>query len=736
MLDAALHALTLILDPLRLGIMLGGVLLGLALGVVPGLGGIVGLALLIPFTYHLDGYTAFALLLGMAAVTTVSDFIPAVLFGVPGTVGAAATVLDGHPLAKQGQARRAFGAGYASSLAGGIFGALLLALAIPVLRLIVLYIGSAELLAMCIFGLSMVATLSGKAPMKGLAVASFGLMLSLIGSDPQTGTLRWTFGTLYLWDHLPIVPVTLGIFALPELADMAIERTGIARTAPQPGMRASTQWDGVMDAARHWWLILRCSGLGALLGAVPGIGSAVIDWMAYGHAIRTEKNAENFGKGDIRGVIASESSNNAKEGGHLIPTVAFGMPAGASMALLLSAFIMHGFTPGPEMLTKHLDVTYTIIWTLTISHIMGAVICLSSSSVFSRLATVRVGILIPLVIAIVYLGAFNASQSWGDLCSLVLFGAVGWIMKRLNWPRPPLILGLVLGSIFERYYFISHEIYGIGLFARPVVIVILLAALWVVLGPTIKGLRKTMRARSQASSRGTAAPAMKLRLRGFDWQIVFTLILTAIVIVAMTVARDWAFAASLMPMTCACAALVFCCIVLIEQMFTREAVSADTKTSASFDTSASMGELALAGAGAPFDAPQTNGDTGINAIAKTNANATANASIGAHGDPSLHDGLASSLDTRTIYVRGVRFFAWIAGALGTAAVIGLLPALLIFMLLVARFEFGERWRTSAVLSIAMTIALWLVFGRIFATPWPQSLIGDWLPALRQFGGLV
>ncbi|WP_321797962.1 tripartite tricarboxylate transporter permease [Caballeronia sp. J97] len=735
MLDAALHALTLILDPLRLGIMLGGVLLGLALGVVPGLGGIVGLALLIPFTYHLDGYTAFALLLGMAAVTTVSDFIPAVLFGVPGTVGAAATVLDGHPLAKQGHARRAFGAGYAASLAGGIFGALLLALAIPVLRLIVLYIGSAELLAMCIFGLSMVATLSGKAPMKGLAVASFGLMLSLIGSDPQTGTLRWTFGTLYLWDHLPIVPVTLGIFALPELADMAIERTGIARERPHSGVRASTQWDGVMDAARHWWLILRCSGLGALLGAVPGIGSAVIDWMAYGHAIRTEKNAENFGKGDIRGVIASESSNNAKEGGHLIPTVAFGMPAGASMALLLSAFIMHGFTPGPEMLTKHLDVTYTIIWTLTISHIMGAVICLSGSSMFSRLATVRVGILIPLVIAIVYLGAFNASQSWGDLCSLVLFGVAGWIMKRLNWPRPPLILGLVLGSIFERYYFISHEIYGIGLFARPVVIVILLAALWVVLGPTIKGLRQTLRARTQSPSL-VAGPSFKLRLRGFDWQIVFTLVLTALVIVAMTVARDWAFAARLMPMTSACAALVFCCIVLIEQLFTRDGVATETAAPPSFEASAPMGEFAMAGAGAHFSEPSVNADAQSNVIAKADATATAGASFGAHGDPSLHDSLASSLDTRTIYVRGVRFFGWVAGALATAAVIGLLPALLIFMLLVARFEFGERWRTSAILSIAMSIALWLVFGRIFSTPWPQSLIGDWLPALRQLGGLV
>lgn len=410
MLEAAAHALALILDPVRLLIMLGGVLIGLVLGVIPGLGGIVGLALLIPFTYHLDGYSAFALLLGMAAVTTVSDFIPAVLFGVPGTVGAAATVLDGHPLAKQGQAARAFGAGYAASLTGGLFGAFLLGIAIPVLRPMVLYLGSAELLSFCIFGLSMVAVLSGDAPLKGLTAATAGLMLAMIGSDPETGTLRWTFDSLYLWDHLPLVPVTLGLFAVPELADMAISRKSIA-AGRTDAAGASTQWDGVRDAMRHWRLILRCSGLGAMLGAVPGIGSAVIDWLAYGYAMKTETNPELFGHGDIRGVIAAESSNNAKEGGHLIPTIAFGVPAGASMALLLSAFFMHGFTPGPEMLTKHLDVTYSIIWTLTISHLMAAVICLFASNVFARLSLVRVGLLVPAVISIVYLGAFNTSQS-------------------------------------------------------------------------------------------------------------------------------------------------------------------------------------------------------------------------------------------------------------------------------------------------------------------------------------
>ena len=489
MLDAAYHALLLILEPMRLAIMFGGVLLGLALGVIPGLGGIVGLALLIPFTYHMDAPSAFALLLGMASVTTVSDFIPAVLFGVPGTVGAAATVLDGYPMAQQGKAARAFGAGYAASLAGGIFGALVLGLAIPVLRPLVLYLGSAELLSFCIFGLSMVAVLSGKAPMRGLAAAALGLMLSMVGSDPETGTQRWTFDTLYLWDHLPLVPATLGLFAVPELAEMAVRRNFLKGDAREL-MAASTQWDGVRDALKSWKLILRCSGLGALLGAVPGIGSAVIDWIAYGHALQTEKNTENFGHGDVRGVIAAESSNNAKEGGHLVPTIAFGVPAGASMALLLSAFLMHGFQPGPDMLTKHLDVTYSIVWTLTLSHIMGALICLAASGLFAQLARIRVGMLVPAVLAIIMLGAFDGSQSWGDLYSLAIFGALGWAMKQLGWPRPPLILGLVLGSMFERYLFITQQLFGWSALSRPVVAVVLAGSAFVVLRPVIASTRR------------------------------------------------------------------------------------------------------------------------------------------------------------------------------------------------------------------------------------------------------
>jgi len=680
MFEAAGHALSLLLEPMRLAIMALGVVIGLALGVMPGLGGLVGLAILIPFTYGLDAHTAFALLICMAAATTVSDLIPAVLFGVPGTVGAAATVLDGHPLAKAGQAGRAFGAGYAASLFGGIFGALLLALAIPVLRPFVLYLASPELFSFCILGLSMVAVLSGKAPLKGLTAACLGLMLAMIGAGAQTGTLRWTFDTLYLWDHLPLVPVVLGIFAIPELADLAIVRRPIATGSSAADFTMASQWRGVRDAARHWWLILRCSWLGALLGAVPGLGSAIIDWIAYGHALRTEKDTETFGRGDVRGVIAAESSNNAKEGGHLVPTIAFGVPAGASMSLLLGAFLMHGLVPGPAMLTKHLDVTYSIIWSLTIAHIMGAGICLFASRLLARLSTVRIGLLLPPVLAIVFVGAFEGAHAWGDLATLLIFGALGFLMKRLEWPRPPLIVGLVLGAMFERYLFISVESYGAGWVARPIVLLVLAMTAWAIYRPLRGHLATIARALAQLHP-------SSLR---FDAAALFTAAVLSMIVGALWSARDWPVEAKLVPYAATIAALVFAALNLATEVF------APGKTA---EGDAPALEQARAGLG----------------IALPHA-------------PDLAPPL--------VRARALRYFAWLAGLYAAAVLIGFVPAIAVFVMLIMRAEFAERWPVALVAAAAATAFLWGIFDRLLAVPWPPSLLGDALPWLREATGLV
>jgi TctA family transporter len=578
MLHSAMVALALLLEPMRLLILCAGVLIGLTLGAIPGLGGVVGLAVMIPFTYSLDTPTAFALLLGMAAVTTSSDLIPAILFGVPGSVGAAATTIDGHQMAKQGQAGRAFGAGFAASLFGGLVGAFILALSIPVLQPVMLAIGSPELLAFSIFGLSMVATLSGRAPLKGLTAAGLGLMISMVGAGAQTGTMRWTFDWLYVWDGVPLIPLTLGLFALPELADMAISRRQIA-VAGETRVDLSNQWDGVRDVLRNWWLVLRCSAMGTMLGVVPGIGSAVIDWIVYGYAKRSCRNAEGFGSGDVRGVIAPESANNAKEGGHLVPTIAFGVPAGASMTLLLGAFLMHGLTPGPDMLTKNLDVTYGIIWTLTLAHVLGAIVCLFGSKWLARLAEIRHGVMLPLIAPVVFIAAFQGTRSWGDLYMLVGFGVLGWVMKRLNWPRPPMVLGLVVGKIFERYLFISMQIYGDAWLLRPVVMVVGLLIVWALYAPMKQTVVRLYR-----------------EVRGLHWDhlrfglnAAFSTFIIAVIGGALMTSADWPAIERIVPRAACWSALVAAGLNLLTEVF-----GADQATADAHDAAPAL-ELALPG---------------------------------------------------------------------------------------------------------------------------------------------
>src|SRR6195952_3992220 len=239
-------AFLILMDPTRLMFLGLGCIMGLILGIIPGIGGLAGTAMLLPFTYDMDPYTAFALLLGLGATTATGDPIPAILFGVPGGAASAATVLDGFPMAKRGEAGRALSAAYMSSMMGGIFGAMLLAISIPILRPVMLYLGSPELLAFSVLGISMVAVLSGSAPLRGVAAGCLGIMIAMIGSDPQTGTLRWTFDSLYLWDVLPLTPLLLGLFALPELCDLLIARVAIAQNVSKADIYKG-QWQGVRD---------------------------------------------------------------------------------------------------------------------------------------------------------------------------------------------------------------------------------------------------------------------------------------------------------------------------------------------------------------------------------------------------------------------------------------------------------------------------------------------------------
>ena len=683
MLHAAGGALLLILDPYRLLLLATGVVVGLVLGILPGIGGLGGLALLLPFTFKLDPHAAFALLLGMAAAVATGDPIPAILFGVPGHAGSAATVLDGLPMSKRGEAGRALSASYMSSLLGGVFGALLLDAVIPLMRLVVLYIGSPELLGFATVGVSMVAVLSGNVPLRGLAAAGFGFMLSMVGSEGQTGTLRWTMDLPYLWQGLPLVPVVLGLYALPELCDLLISRTSIAPSRMLNAKAGMLQ--GAKDCLSNWWLVLRCSCLGSVLGAVPGLGGAVIDWLAYAHALRTEKGAQQtFGRGDVRGVIAAESANNAREGGALVPTVAFGVPGTPGMAILLGAFMIQGLSPGPDMLTKNLDVTYSMVWSIALANILGAGLCYAFSGQFARLATLRYSLILPSALSLIYIGAFQGERDWGDLFTLFVFGIFGWTMKQAKWPRPPLILGLVLGSVMERYMFISIQRYGLDWLTRPLVIVLFALALSTLVRPLWADLR------AHGSARRILAEFGRPRFRHGDLFYGFLIVVLGIMVVQ---ALHWRFAAKVMPLIVGGLALSFTIIGLLNRVFRRPAIPEETAIDAAGLSQTPAGE----------------------------------------GAQKIHMDIESTtghLPVRLVLTRAAIFFGWLVAFMASMASIGLIPTVPLFVIAFMRLESRERWRLVLPQAISLTAFIYVLFDRLLLVPWPPTLLGAFVPALK------
>lgn len=472
MLDAAVAGLIAALQWPAIGYLFLGIALGIYFGAVPGLSGLSGMAILLPFTFGMDPISAFSFLLGMYAVTTTSDSIPAILIGVPGTAAAQATVLDGFPMSKRGESARAFGAAFTCSAIGGVLGAVVMGLSIPIVQPIVLAFAKPEFFMLGLLGLTMVGSLSGRSILKGLTVAGLGLLFSQIGYAEQIAIPRYWMGFTYLLDGLPLVPVVLGLFALPEVVAMAVSSKPIADVPRQEGSGILT---GMRDALEHRWLLLRSSIIGIYIGMLPALGSTIADWVAYGHAVQSTKDKSQFGNGDVRGVIAPEAANNSCKGGELVPTVAFGIPGSAPMAILLGAFLIQGLTPGPEMLTTKLPITFGLMWSLILANIVAAIVLLAWANQLQRIIFIPAHLVLPGITFFILIGSWTAGNNIGDWITLVVFGAVGLTMKKAGWPRAPLVLGFILGRIMENSLHISMQAYGMSWVFRPVCVAIAVA---------------------------------------------------------------------------------------------------------------------------------------------------------------------------------------------------------------------------------------------------------------------
>jgi putative tricarboxylic transport membrane protein len=424
-----------------------GTLIGLLFGVIPGLGGPTALALLIPLTFGVDASAAMFFAGGIMGAIPAGGSVTAILLNTPGTAPNAATVYDGYPMTKRGEAGIALGAAAAASSIGGLLGICILFLVLPVARNVILNFAPPEFFMLAVLGLCAIAASSEGKLIRGLLASAVGLMIAFVGYDNVGGEVRFAFGVEYLWDGVPLVPALIGLFAIAQI--MALGLAGGSIADDPAAVRVSRVSDGVRAVLRNFGTVLRGSTIGAVVGAIPGVGGTVAAFLAYSVTVQLSDEPETFGKGNVRGVIAPEAANNAREGGALIPTLAFGIPGSAEMAVFLGLLILHGLQPGPSLLINHLDVVTSLLLSLALASVLASVLCLAAARRLALLTLVDVNWLTPIILAISTLGAYALRSSMIDAIVAVIFGFLGYLMIRFDYPRLPLVIALFLGEVVE-----------------------------------------------------------------------------------------------------------------------------------------------------------------------------------------------------------------------------------------------------------------------------------------------
>jgi len=649
--------------------MLIGIAIGFFVGILPGLGGPTTLALMLPFIFKMTPVEAFAFLLGMAAVTNTTGDITSILFGIPGEPTTASTIVDGHPMAKNGEAGRALGAAIMSSLFGAVFGAFVLALAIPVVRPLVLTFGSPEFFMLALLGITFVASLSGEALLKGLVAGCLGLWFATIGLDPVSGIQRYTFGQLFLWDGVGLVPVTIGFFAIPEVIDLAVQGSSIAKLDVG---RLGGVWQGVRDTFTHWLLVLRCSAIGTFVAIIPGMGAATTQWLAYAHAVQSSPNRERFGRGAVEGVLGPGAANNSTLGGSLVTTIAFGVPASVTMAILMGAFLIQGLVPGPSMLMPapkgHLAVTFSMVWTIVISNIITVAFCFLFLRQLVRITQVRGALLIPFILMLIAVGAFAEKNVFEDVLVVLAFGVLGWVMARLGWPRPALLLGLVLGPLAENKLFLSTDNYGLGWLVRPGVLILFAVIVGGLLAPFVSEARRRARSPAAATVEQEARRQRELRGLRVDGTTAFSALIVVLFGWALWQSRHFGVRAGLFPWAVGFPGLALG-IVQFARDFTGHRSGA---------------------------APESVGDAG----------------------PDVPPDVARR--------RSIEICAWIAGFWVAFWLLGFSLATLVMTLLYLKLAARERWVLSILLCVFSVAFVYGLFEKALGVPFPPGQLFVWL----------
>ena len=461
--EGLMQGLIAAVSPQVLPYLVGGAVLGLCIGIIPGLSGHFAMAMLVPFIFQMEPAVGITFILAAHATVAQGGGVTAILFATPGTGQNAATLLDGPKMTEKGLAGKAVGAAMTACFIGAFFGVFVLTILLPILRTVVLMFGPPEFFMLAILALTFIAVLGGDGSLnKGLIGGALGLLFAFVGMDSVTGAKRFTFGLLQLWDGLSMVPVLLGIFAVSEMIDLWISGGSLARKAAGGAAKNMQKqiFAGIMETLRRWWLVVRCSAIGTSMGLIPGLGSAPAAFVAYAHAKQTSKHPEEFGKGTIEGVIAPESANDAVEGGALASTLAFGIPGSSSMAILISALLILGVEPGPKLMVMNLDLVFLMIWTVVLGNLSGTILGTFLANPLARATFLRGSLLVPILLSIIVTGSYIFHRSWFDMIVVLVFGLLGYAMKKLHYSRPAFIIGFVLGLMVERNLYLSIKLYG------------------------------------------------------------------------------------------------------------------------------------------------------------------------------------------------------------------------------------------------------------------------------------
>ena len=485
----------LLLQPGMIIAVLSGVIGGVVIGILPGLTSTMGVALLIPLTFSLPPQVGLAMLGGIYVASTYSGAISAILLNIPGTPAAMATLLDGHPMSKQGQSMRAIVLATLASALGGILSTAALLLLAPPLAMFSLRFGPVEYFLLALLGILVIASLSEEALTKGLIAGASGLLLSTVGAHPLTGFMRLTAGTPALYDGVPLVAALIGLFSVPEVIDML--RSGAKGEDAASAVKQARILTFFPEVLRHKLNLFRSSIIGIVIGILPGIGSSIGGYIAYDTAKRFSKNPRGFGKGSPEGILAAESANNAVTGGSLIPLLTLGIPGNAVTAVFLGGLIIHGLKPGFDLFTVNGAVTYGFIFSLFISNLIFVPIGLILARFCVKITSVPRHILAPLILSLAVVGSYSLRAALPDVGIMIALGMLGCLFQYFGVPRAPLVLGLVLGTLAEgelarSLALVQGDVGGFFLMilSRPIAMVLFVLCIVALMSSVIKKRRK------------------------------------------------------------------------------------------------------------------------------------------------------------------------------------------------------------------------------------------------------